>query len=80
MTANTKAVLIKIGKYVGAAVVAGAVTLLASPDVLNLIPTAFSFVVPSILIPLLVELDKKVFGKTPVVPAPPAKPVTPAGL
>lgn len=77
MSPTTKSVLIKYGKWAGAGVIAAAVTLLASPDVLNIIPTAFTFVVPTIVIPALIELDRKVFGKTPVVPTPAPVPVTP---
>lgn len=77
MTATSKSTLIKVAKYVGAGVIAGAVTLLASPDVLNLIPTAYTFVIPVVVVPLLVEVDQKFFGKTPVVPVTPT-PTPPA--
>jgi len=75
MTPNTKALLVKLGKYLGAAAIAGVVTLLASPDVLNIIPTAYTFLIPTVLIPGLVELDKKLFGKTPPIPVPINPPV-----
>lgn len=86
MTASTKATLIKVAKWLGAGAFSAGVSLLASPDVINLIPTAEVFLIPVVVIPLLVELDKKLFGKTPspipvpaLVPAPSAPvPVPPA--
>lgn len=65
MTANTKHLLIRYGRLVGAAAIASLVTFLVSPEVLNIIPNPYDLLVTGLAIPFLAAIDKKIFGESP---------------
>jgi hypothetical protein len=90
MTNTSKLVLIRGLKALGAVVIAGLATWVASPDVLNLVPTSYQFFITAVGVPALLAAEKYLKVQktarqnptpTPVVtptPAPPAPVVPPA--
>lgn len=58
MSEKTKAVGLRFARVLAATVVALVAAWVVSPEVLNLVPESYRFIVVSIIAPLLVSLDK----------------------
>ena len=58
MTSKTKSVLIRGAKALAATAVAGVATWIASPDVLNIVPTSYQWIITVVAVPGLLSLEK----------------------
>lgn len=58
MTNNTKLVLKRFAKGLAAAVLAVLATWVASPDVLNLVPTSYQWIITAAVVPGLLAIEK----------------------
>lgn len=70
MTSKTKSVLIRALKGLAATAIAGVATWVASPDVLNIIPTSYQWIITVVGVPGLLSLEKYLGYKPAPVPTP----------